>query len=195
MAKYSFLRKYYPFIVLVVGICLVCCVVNVKEAFANPVLQQLIDTKTVPNSEVISIYLLNKNANDIKTVALAKPNSKIAKTELNKNMLKITLDKAYSVHDFVAYGFGSNKQWNIGTVDSGDSSLSLLDGTKTIRRQNVDKKKILNGNQLPKSYTTLTIGPIVNAGFPTLDLTGDPAKDGGKVSGLSNVRIDILISK
>jgi hypothetical protein len=208
MAKYSFLRKYYPFIVLVVGICLVCCVVNVKEAFANPVLQPLI--AAAPGQKTVRVYLFMKDASNITIVppTTADPIIDVANTKMQSNMLQLALKDNYNVQDFVAYGFGKNgctsatqnkdgQCWGIGIVDQGPATISLatMDG----KLQNRSMAKGLSKLPTKAPLKTCKIGPISPAAFggpTTMNLkTGDPAKDGGKVSGPANVYIDILLSK
>jgi len=209
MAKYSFLRKYYPFIALVVGILLVYCVVNVSEAFANPVSQPLI--AAAPGQKTVRVYLFMKDASNITIVppTTADPIIDVANTKMQSNMLQLGLKDNYNVLDFVAYGFGKNgctpttqnadgKCWGIGMVDQGPTTISLatLDG----KLQNRSMAKV-SMSKLPTQtpLKTCKIGPISPASFggPTaMDLTtGDPAKDGGKVSKESNIYIDILLSK
>lgn len=152
------------------------------------------DASTIPNSQIVSIYLLSKNANDIKTVALTNPNNIIKSMELAQNMLTVTLNNAYSIQDYVSYGF-SNNTWQIGTVDGDLTTLSLLGMDGKVNKQKSFAGAVLNGKKLPQTFTTFTIGPITKGGFPTLNMNGDPANDGGKVSGPANIRIDLLLSK
>lgn len=106
-------------------------------------------------------------------------------------MAKVTLSSAHAVQDFISYGF-SNSTWQIGKVDEGLTTITLLDGANNAMNRKNESAAL---NKLPKTLTTFTLGPITIGGFPTLNMNGDPAKDGGKASGPANIRIDLLLSK
>lgn len=105
-------------------------------------------------------------------------------------MAKITLNSAYAIQDFTSYGF-SGSTWQLGTVDNGDTTITVRDGTNNAIRQKNTSAAL---KKLPQTLTTFTIGPITKSGFPTLNMNGDPAKDSGKASGPANIRIDLLLS-
>jgi len=209
MAKYSFLRKYYPFIALVVGILIVYCIVNVSEGFANPVSQPLIAAAS--GQKTVRVYLFMKDASNITIVppTTADPIIDVANTKMQSNMLQLALKDNYNVQDFVAYGFGKNgctpttqnadgQCWGIGVVDQGLSTISLATVDGKLQNRSMAKASL---SKLPTKapLRTCKIGPIAPdafGGLTTMNLkTGDPAKDGGKVSGPSNIYIDILLSK
>lgn len=190
MGKYN--KALYPLLILVIGILVLYYVANTTEGFYNS--GPLIASTGIPNAQVVPIYFLLKNTttNAAPTyVVSSTPNSAIKKIELNGNMAKVTLSSAHAVQDFTSYGF-SGSTWQIGKVDEGLTTTTLLDSAnKAINRRT--KKTALK--KLPQTLTTFTIGPITKGGFPTLNMNGDPAKDGGKVSGPANIRIDLLLSK
>ena len=205
MAKYSFLRKYVPFIALAVGILILCALVNCTEGFDAPAVSPPL--LSVSGGKTASIYLLMKKADDIKIVAPKAVNAMIdtTKTKLEGNMLRIVLKDPYKVEDFVAFGFGKNgctstkntdgQCWAQGIVDAGLTTISLINSDGKLQSRKMNKGL----SKLPlTAVTTFKIGPIVPAAFgglTNMDVNGDTANDGGKVSGPANVRIDILLSK
>jgi len=189
MGKYN--KAVYPLLILVIGILVLYYVANTTEGFYSS--GPLMAATGIPNAQTVPIYFLLKETppNAPPTyVTSTTPNSAIKNVELIGNKAKVTLDSGYTVQDFTAYGF-SGSTWQLGKVDDGETTITLQDGTTSMKRKNTSSAL----KKLPKQLTTFTIGPITIAGFPTLIQTGDPTKDSSKVSGPANVRIDLLLSK
>jgi hypothetical protein len=202
MGKYN--KALYPLLILVIGILVLYYVANTTEGFFSR--GPLIASTGIPNAQVVPIYFLLKaqNAAGLTPVALSTPNSAIKKIErINQtnefNNFRVTLDTAYTIHDFTAAGFKNNKKWEEGIVDEGTVMITLQNSNRNVMKRTNTKDAL---KKLPQKLSTFIITAVGPQGFggigtigTTMNVNGDPARDGGKVSGPANIRIDLLLSK